>query len=61
MSESKQPHEGEIIFYTTPQGVTRIEVFFQDDTFWLSQKRMGEMFVVDVRTISEHLQNIFKS
>ena len=61
MNESKQPREGEIIFYTTPQGVTRIEVFFQDETFWLSQKRMAEMFAVDVRTISEHLQNIFKS
>lgn len=61
MSETPQPREGEIIFYTTPQGVTRIEVFFQDETFWLSQKRMAEMFAVDVRTISEHLQNIFKS
>lgn len=61
MSESKQPPEGEIIFYTTPAGVTRIEVFFQDETFWLSQKHMAELFAVDVRTISEHLQNIFKS
>ncbi|VAW35016.1 Putative DNA-binding protein in cluster with Type I restriction-modification system [hydrothermal vent metagenome] len=61
MSDSKPPRAGEIIFYTTPQGVARIEVFFQDETFWLSQKRMAEMFAVDVRTISEHLQNIFKS
>lgn len=61
MSDSKQPREGEIIFYTTPQGDTRIEVFFQDETFWLSQKRMAAMFAVDVRTISEHLQNIFRS
>lgn len=59
--EPEQPREGEIIFYTTPEGVTRVEVFFQDETFWLSQKQMGEMFDVDVRTISEHLQNIFKS
>jgi hypothetical protein len=61
MREKEQPREGEIIFYTTPEGVTRIEVFFQDETFWLSQKHMAEMFDVDVRTISEHLQNIFKS
>lgn len=62
MSEAEQtPREGEIIFYTTPEGVTRIEVFFQDETFWLSQKHMAELFAVDVRTISEHLQNIFKS
>lgn len=61
MSESEQPQEGQIIFYTTPSGVTRIEVFFQDETFWLSQKRMADMFSVDVRTISEHLRNIFAS
>lgn len=61
ISESEEPREGQIIFYTTPEGVTRVEVFFQDETFWLSQKQMAEMFDVDVRTISEHLQNIFKS
>lgn len=55
------PQEGEIIFYTTPEGITRVEVLFQDDTFWLSQKRMAELFEVDVRTISEHLQSIFSS
>lgn len=61
MSETEQPREGEIIFYTTPEGVTRVEVFFQGETFWLSQKHMADLFDVDVRTISEHLQNIFKS
>ena len=62
MSEAEQtPQEGEIIFYTSPEGVTRIDVLYQDETFWLSQKHMAEMFDVDVRTISEHLQNIFKT
>ena len=59
MNEPNQPHEGEIILYTTPDGVARVEVYFQDETFWLSQKRMAEMFNADVRTINEHLQNIF--
>ena len=59
MDETNQPNEGEIILYTTPDGVARVEVYFQDETFWLSQKRMAEMFNVDVRTINEHLQNIF--
>ncbi len=61
MNESKQPHEGEIIFYTTPQGVTRIEVFFQDETFWLSQRRLSELFGVEVQTINYHLKEIYKS
>lgn len=50
----------EIILYTAPEGKAHIEVFFEQETFWLSQKKMAELFGVDVRTISEHLQNIFK-
>ena len=53
--------ESSILFYSTPTGEIKIEVFFQDETVWLSQKRMAELFDVDVRTINEHLQNIFKS
>ncbi len=61
MSENAQPREGEIILYTSPDGSARVEVSFQDETFWLTQKRMAELFGVDVRTISEHLQGIFQS
>lgn len=53
------PQENDIIFYSTPDGVVHIEVFFQNETFWLSQKKMAELFGVDVRTINEHLQNIY--
>ena len=35
----------------TAQGVTRIEVIFNGDTFWMSQKRMAGLFGVDVRTV----------
>ena len=49
----------EVLLYTAPEGKTHIEVFFEDETFWLSQKKMAELFAVDVRTINEHLQNIF--
>ncbi len=51
----------QIIFYTTPLGNAQIEVFFEDETFWLSQKKMAELFGVDVRTVNEHLRNIFAS
>ena len=51
----------EILLYSTPEGKATIEVFFENETFWLSQKKMAELFNVDVRTISEHLQNVFKT
>jgi hypothetical protein len=50
----------DIIFYTTPQGDVRVEVFFEDETFWLTQKRMAELFGKDVRTVNEHLNRIFE-
>lgn len=49
----------EILLYTAPEGSSHIEVFYEDETFWLSQKKMAELFGVDVRTINEHLINIF--
>jgi hypothetical protein len=37
----------------------RIEVLYESETFWLSQKKIAELFGVDVRTVSEHLRNVF--
>ncbi len=51
----------EIILYSTPQGEIKIEVFLQDETVWLTQRAMGELFGVSKKTISEHLGNIYKS
>lgn len=63
MNESKNiiPQESDFLLYTTPEGDVRVDVLFQDETVWLTQKRMAELFGVDVRTISEHIQNIFKN
>jgi hypothetical protein len=61
MSNELMPQENDIIFYTTPDGAVHIEVFFQSETFWLSQKKMAELFGMDVRTINEHLQNIYNT
>ena len=44
MSNDLTPKEGGIIFYTTPDGTVHIEVFFQNETFCLSQKKMAELF-----------------
>ncbi|MCA0398255.1 MAG: virulence RhuM family protein [Bacteroidetes bacterium] len=61
MAKNNTPQNNEIIFYATPEGDIKIEVFFNDETFWLNQKKMAELFGVDVRTINEHLQNIYKT
>lgn len=53
--------ETDIIFYSSPAGQVKVEVIFNDETFWLNQRRMAELFGVDVRTINEHLQNIYVS
>lgn len=51
----------EILLYSVPEGKGSIEVFFEAETFWLSQKKMAEFFYVDVRTVNEHLQNLFNT
>jgi hypothetical protein len=61
MAENRTPPQGEIFFYSGPSGKVRVEVLFEDETFWLSQRRMAELFGVDVRTINEHLQNIYET
>ncbi len=53
--------ESEIIFYATPKGNIKVEILFEDETFWLSQKRMAELFGVEVNTINYHLKEVFKS
>ena len=57
----KNSEESEIILYTTPDGAVHVEVFFQDESFWLSQKKMAELFGVEINTINYHLKEIFKS
>ena len=58
MNESESS-EGELILYRTSSGVTKIEVLYESETFWLNQKKIAELFGVDLRTVNEHLQNIF--
>ncbi len=49
----------ELILYQTEDGKSRLEVRLEGNTVWLSQKQLSELFLKDVRTISEHLRNIF--
>lgn len=53
--------ESQVLLYTTPNGDVRIDVSYQDEDIWLTQKKMAELFDANIRTINEHLQNIFAS
>ena len=57
----KKSLESNILLYKTAQGETRIEVIFNNDTFWMSQKRMADLFGVDVRTVNYHLGQIYET
>ncbi len=57
----RQPSPGDLILYRTPKGARRIEVLFDDDTFWLDQRKIAELFGVDSRTVSYHLAEIYES
>ena len=59
MSENET--EKSIIIYQPVEGQAGIDVRVESETVWLSQRQMGELFDVDVRTISEHLSNVFSS
>src|ERR1019366_4508161 len=49
----------EIVLCQTEDGRTRVECRFENENVWLTQKLMGELFQKDVRTINEHIQNVF--
>ncbi len=51
---------GEFLFYQTDDGRIRLQVRMEGETVWLSQKAMAELFQKDVRTISEHIRNLFE-
>jgi len=53
--------QSSFLLYTSPNGEVKIDVFFQDETVWLTQKKMAELFGVETNTINYHLKEIFKS
>lgn len=50
-----------ILLYKTKQGEARIEVIFNNETFWMSQKRMAELYGVEINTINYHLKEVFRN
>jgi hypothetical protein len=52
--------EAEILLYTTPDKRVKVDVLYQGETFWLTQKRMADLFGVQIPAVSKHLKNIFE-
>lgn len=50
----------EFLLYTTPNSEVKVEIFVNNETVWLPQKRMAELFGVNVPAISKHLNNIYE-
>ncbi|MBX3418342.1 MAG: virulence RhuM family protein [Pirellulaceae bacterium] len=53
--------EGELIFYQASEGAVRVEVLYEQETFWMNQKRIAELFGVEIHTVSYHLKEIYAS
>lgn len=51
----------EILLYTTPNGKVNVEIYLQNETIWLSQQKIADLFGVQRPAISKHLKNIFES
>ena len=51
----------EFLLYTTPNGKVKVEIFLRDETLWLTQKRMADLFRVGIPAVNKHLKNIFES
>jgi len=49
----------ELILYTTEDGVTKVDVTFVDETVWLTQEQMADLFQKSKSTINEHIKNIY--
>jgi hypothetical protein len=56
----KPEPKSEIVLNQTEDNQTRLEVRLENETVWLTQKQLAELFQKDVRTINEHIQNVFE-
>ena len=59
MSVPRDP-ASDLILYQTEDGKTRIQCRFEDESIWLTQAQLAELYQKDVKTINEHLLNIYE-
>lgn len=51
----------EFLLYTTPNGKVKVEIFLRNETVWLTQEKIAQLFGVQRPAITKHLKNIFDS
>ncbi len=61
MNITPQDEQTDFLLYTTPEGNVKVEVILNNETLWLTQKSIANLFGVNVPAISKHLNNIFAS
>jgi hypothetical protein len=60
MNKKTISDKGKILIYRAKDGEAKLEVNLRDETVWLTQKQMSSLFEKDIRTVNEHITNIFK-
>lgn len=58
---NENPQFNDILLYTAPNGAVKIEVIYEGETFWLSQKKIAQLFGVESNTVTYHLKEIYQS
>ena len=61
LQSAKNKGFNEILLYTTPNGKVKVEMYLQNETIWLSQQKIADLFRVDRTVVTKHIGNIFKS
>ncbi|MFZ4545900.1 MAG: virulence RhuM family protein [Bacteroidales bacterium] len=63
VKKAKPPSEGftEILLYTTPNGKVKVEIYLQNETIWLTQQKIADLFGVQRPAVTKHLKNIFEA
>ena len=57
-NELDNQNKGELLIYLTEDGKTKIDVFFEEDTIWLNQKQIAQLYQKGVNTINEHIKHV---
>ena len=61
MNKNLPSRQSNFLFYTAADGKVKVDVFIKDETVWLTQKAMAELFGVKIPAISKHLANIYET
>ena len=61
MTDDSHPTPSQLLLYAAPDGAVKVEVLFRDETAWMPQRALAELFGVKVPAIAKHLKNIFDS